>query len=285
MATRTEARTSLLTSREAGPLGMVAEGFRDLWSRRRLVRYLVGADLRKTASDTLLGEAWWIVDPLLQMAVYTILVTVIFSRSVPDYPIFIFAALVPWKWFSTAIEDAIGSVTARDRLIKQVQFPKVVLPGASVLAATYNFGFGLAAMAIMLLLAYPDRISPYLLLLPVVAAVQFVLTFALALLAASISVFFRDLRNVSRHALRLWFYLSPVLWSFEAVFPDAPDWLRVGETVNPFYPILSGYRDLVYYERMPDWAALAAVLGASALLAIVGMAVFKRLEPAFAKVL
>ena len=285
MATRTEVRTSLSTHRQAGPLEMVAEGLGELWSRRRLVRYLVGADLRHTSSNTLLGEVWWILDPLLQMAVYTILVTVIFQRSVADYPIFIFSALVPWKWFSTAIEDAIGSVTTRDKLIKQLQFPKIVLPASSVLAATYNFGFGLAAMGIMLVLLYPARISALLVLIPLVAVVQFALTFALALFAAAINVFFRDLRNVSRHALRLWFYLSPVLWSFEAFFPEANRTLRLVETVNPFYPVLSAYRDLVYYGRSPDWGALAAVLAISVLLGAIGVAFFKRLEPAFAKVL
>jgi len=285
MATRLEARTSVITSRISGPLQLVIEAVGEIRSRHRLIRYLVGADLRRTATNTALGKVWWVLDPLMYMAVFTVLVTVIFGRATPDYPIFIFAGIVPWKWFATAVEDALGSVAGRNKLIKQVQFPKVVLPSAAVLAATYNFAFGLLAMALLLIVAYPHRVSVYLALIPVVATVQLVLTFAVCLVGAALNVFFRDLRLVSGHALRLWFYLSPVLWSFEEHFQNAPPTLVSAASFNPFYTIMSGYRDLVYYGRPPDFVALAVILGASLLAAVLGLLFFKWLEPAFAKVL
>ena len=88
-----------------GPLGLLGEAIGDVRSRWRLIRYLVRADLKRTGADTLLGNVWWILDPLLQMVVYVVLVTVIFQKSMPDYPLFIFSAILPWKWFSTAISD------------------------------------------------------------------------------------------------------------------------------------------------------------------------------------
>ena len=103
-------------------------GFREIWSHRRLTRYLVRADLKKHGSDTVLGNVWWVLDPLLQMLVYVVLVSIIFQRPTPDYPLFIFAAILPWKWFTSAVNDAISSVTGRERLIKQIHFPKIVLP-------------------------------------------------------------------------------------------------------------------------------------------------------------
>jgi ABC-type polysaccharide/polyol phosphate export permease len=104
----------------------------DLRSRRRLIRYLVQADTKKKGADTLLGNVWWILDPLLQMLVYVILVAVIFQRSEADYPLFIFAAILPWKWFTSSVNDAIGSVVSQERLIKQIHFPKIVLPTATI---------------------------------------------------------------------------------------------------------------------------------------------------------
>jgi ABC-type polysaccharide/polyol phosphate export permease len=79
-----------------GPIALVRLGFGELAARRRLIRYLVQADLKKKGSDTLLGNVWWVIDPLLQMVVYLILVTVIFDRKIPDYPLFLFGAILPW---------------------------------------------------------------------------------------------------------------------------------------------------------------------------------------------
>src|SRR5438093_7221557 len=111
-----------------GPIELVAEGFRDIWSRRRLARYLVQADLKKKGSDTLLGNIWWVLDPLLQMVVYVVFVSILTRSSKPDYPLFIFAAILPWKWFASSVNDATGSVVSQERIIKQVKYPNNVLP-------------------------------------------------------------------------------------------------------------------------------------------------------------
>ncbi len=116
-------------------MGSVVEGFGEIWSRRRLIGYLVRADLRKRGSDTLLGNVWWVLDPLLLMVVYVVLVTIISNRTVPDYPLFIFVAILPWKWFNSSIGDSVRSVVSQERLIKQIHFPKLVLPAASTIAA------------------------------------------------------------------------------------------------------------------------------------------------------
>ena len=86
---------------DRGALRLIREAVSDIRSRRRLVRYLVQADIRKRGADTLLGNIWWVLDPLLQMVVYVVFVTVIVvPRPTPDYPLFIFAAILPWKWFT-----------------------------------------------------------------------------------------------------------------------------------------------------------------------------------------
>src|SRR6266436_9928411 len=93
-----------------GPLALVGEGIADIRSRRRLVRYLVQADAHKRGADTLLGNIWWVLDPLLQMLVYLVFVEIIAPRNIPAYPLFIFSAILPWKWFSASIGDATTSI-------------------------------------------------------------------------------------------------------------------------------------------------------------------------------
>jgi ABC-type polysaccharide/polyol phosphate export permease len=275
------------TAVRPGPLGLLGVAASDVWSRRQLIRYLVSADLKKKGRDTLFGNVWWILDPLLQMAVYVVLVSIIFKRSEDDYALFIFAAILPWKWFSSAIGDAILSVSGQDKLIKQVQFPKLVLPVAAILAGIVQFAFGMIPLGALLVLLYPDRISVALFLIPVVAFVQLIFTLALGILAAALNVFFRDIGNLSRHALRLWFYLSPALYGAAVIDEIAGSHQYIAQAIkiNPFYAILNGYRSVIYYGEAPDWLALGSVLGVSIAFLVVSLWFFKRVEPTFAKVL
>ena len=180
-----------------GPLAMIREGIADIRSRRRLVRYLVQADMRRRGADTLLGNFWWVLDPLLQMVVYAIFITIVArGHGIKDYPLFIFAAILPWKWFSASVVDATVSVVSQERLIKQIEFPKLVLPVAATTAGVVGFALGLVPLGLLLLI-YSDRLSPDVLLIPLIAVVQYVFTLAMASLVSAANVFFRDLGNVS----------------------------------------------------------------------------------------
>jgi ABC-type polysaccharide/polyol phosphate export permease len=277
-----------------GPLALVREGISDIRSRRRLVRYLVQADVRKRGADTLLGNVWWVLDPLLQMAVYVVFVTIIVPRTQPDYPLFIFAAILPWKWFSASITDATSSIVQQDQLIKQIQFPKLVLPVAATTAGIVSFAFGTIALG-MLMVFFADRITPWLLFIPVIAAVQFVFTLACSFLVAAGNVFFRDLRNVVGHVLRLWWFLSPGLYSLSnldniTIF-KTHSWLATLANANPFAILFEAYRTVIYGtpetgpSGPPNLVSLAVLLVASTLLLVLTTIVFKRLEPNFAKVI
>ena len=274
------------------PLGLLTEAIRDISSRRRLVRYLVQAEIKKRGANTLLGNIWWILDPLLLMVVYVVLVTIITTRALPDYPLFIFATILPWKWFTSAVTDATGSIVNHHRLIKQIAFPKIVLPVAATTAGVVGFAFGLIPLAAIMLL-YPHRLTPLILLIPIIAVVQYVFTVAVAILVAAGNVFFRDLGNVVRHLLRLWWYLSPGLYALShldgiALFENPV--LRFIAHANPFAVLFEAYRSVIYGTPQgspmpPDWASLAILFVASTVFLAIASVAFKRLEPTFAKVL
>lgn len=283
------------TAGDPGAIRLIREGIDDVRSRRRLVRYLVVADMRKRGADTLLGNFWWVLDPLLQMVVYVVLVTLIArGHGIEDYPLFIFAAILPWKWFTASVVDATTSVATKDRLIKQIAFPKIVLPVAATTAGVVGFAFGLIPLAGLMLFSI-ERITPFLLLIPVIAVVQFIFTLAMALVVSAGNVFFRDLGNVARHVLRLWFYLSPGLYSL-TLLEDVnllDDWpiLRILLEINPFAILFEAYRAVIWGTpgggppTFPDWGALVALTVASTIFLALATVMFKRLEPNFAKVL
>jgi lipopolysaccharide transport system permease protein len=276
-----------------GPFALLGEAIEDIRSRRRLVRYLVQADIRKKGADTFLGNLWWVMDPLLQMGVYVVFVSLILEVKTPDDPLFILSAILPWKWFTSSVTDASQSVTSQGSLIRQIQFPKLVLPVATTTAAVVGFIFGLIPLAAIMLL-YPHRISAFVLFIPVIGLVQYVFSLGLAFIVGAVNVFFRDLGNVLRHALRLWFYLSPGLYSLSVLdasntFQTYPI-LKVLAHANPIAVLFEAYRAVLYgtpegSPHPPDMASLLALLLASLVLLGIGTIVFKRLEPSYAKVL
>lgn len=275
-------------------LTLLRQGIADILSRRRLVRYLVQAEMKKRGSDTILGNLWWILDPLLQMVVYVIFVSIIARRPAPDYPLFIFAAILPWKWYSAVISDATTSVVRHDKLIRQIAFPKLVLPVATTTAGVVGFAWGLVPLGLIILL-HPTRLSVMLLWIPVIAAVQYVFTLASAILVSAANVFFRDLGNAAGHVLRLWWFLSPGLYSL-AWLND----LNVVKThpilgflagLNPFAVLFEAYRAVIYgtpdggLPHPPDLVSLFFLLLGSLLFLGLCIIFFKRVEPDFAKVL
>jgi len=271
-----------------GPLALIRIGVTETLSRRRLIAYLIRADLKKTGADTLLGNLWWVLDPLLQMLVYYVLVGIILGRGrYEDYPLFIFTAILPWKWFTETIQGGTGSVLTAERLIKQIYFPKLVLPLAASASSVVSFAFGLLPLIALMLLAYPTRITPWLLLIPVVAVVQAAFGLSIAIAVGAINVFYRDIGNISRHVLRFWFYLSPTLYSVEDIHTIAKGnaLIKRWYELNPFTHILGSYRNLIYYGTAPDWVGLGAVFVVALVLLALAILLFKRVEPTFAKVL
>lgn len=286
MSTKSSAQTLRHTRRPGAPAAL-AQGFRDTWTHRRLTWYLVRADLKKHGADTVLGNVWWVLDPLLQLAVYTVMVSVIFRYNIEAYPLFAFAAILPWKWFSSSTNDAITSVVSRERIIKQVSFPKIVLPVASTVGGIVNFAFGMIPLLGLMVIFYPAHLSVTMLLIPAVAVVQFVFTLALAVALGSLNVFYRDVGNLFRHVLRIWFYLSPALYTADRIAEITTNHAIIGKlfALNPWAILFESYHDVIYYDRTPDWAQLGSLLLISIVVLCVAVVFFKRVEPAFAKVL
>lgn len=304
METATEAPASFRSSAlRPGPLGLIREAVGEVARRRRLIRHLVAADVKRKGADTILGNLWWVLDPVIQMGAYLLLLTVIFQRATPDFPLFLFAAILPWKWFASSMSGAVNAVVRQERLIKQVQFPKIVLPVSALMAEVLSFFFGMLLLLSVLLLIYPAHATLNVIWIPVIALVQFTFTLGLALMVSAVNVFYRDVGILIGHLIRLWFFLSPTLWSFDSTVGRFDAIARaVGETglvilrYNPFAILLTAYREVTYGQvneagtgftpgQSPDLLALGLLFLVSLAMILLGTIIFKRLEPAFAKVL
>lgn len=252
--------------------------FRELRRYRELVRYLVSSSLKLDTAGTVLGGIWWLLDPLLLMAVYVTLVDVILQRGGQDYALFVLVAVIAWKHFSSGCGRAMGNTIRREDLMRQVRFPRSVLPLSAVLAVTVHFGFGillLVAVAVAFGI-YPTVVFPLILL---VAAIQFAFTLGFAFLFSGLNFFFRDVQAVVAYSFSLWFFLSPGLYAIS----DVPERVRPLFEVNPFTPILESYRDVLMYGELPAFRGLLVVGGISLLVLGLGYVAFVRLAQSFTK--
>jgi lipopolysaccharide transport system permease protein/teichoic acid transport system permease protein len=294
-----------------GPLSLITTAFREIASRRRLIGYMVRAEVKKKGAHTVLGNFWWVLDPLLNASIYVVVLSLIFQRGVPDFGLFLLSAVVPFKWFTATIGDTASSVRTQSALIKQIQFPKIVLPVTAAAAEVVHFLFAMGVVLAIMVIGpalgvLEWHVTPMLLWLPLIAAIQFVFMLGIALAISAITVFYRDIGVFIGHLMRILFWISPVLWAFEAVRGRGEALHEaLGDTgmtllgYNPVAILLTSYRHVIYGTLQPgpdgttvwgpptspDLSLLALVLVMGIGTCVVGGLVFKRLEPAFAKVL
>jgi len=269
-----------------GPVGTIAETIKSVVHRRRLLLYLTIAKVRQDGGNSLLGNLWLVLDPAIQLAIYYFLVGMVLDRPQPAFALFLFSAILPWRWLSMALGGAANSVRVKDKVMRQIAFPQIVLPLSAVAASTTSFFFGLIPL-FSLYLVYPDRLTSWVLALPLVIGVQVLWTLPFAIMFSALNVFLRDISSLVRHGLRLGFYVSPALFSFEKIqgllAPYPPAHLLLD--LNPMAWILNAYRDLLYEGRSADWGALLVVALASIPFSLLSIYLFRRLAPSFVKVL
>ncbi len=251
----------------------------NLWRRRHLLRELVLANLKRQNKNTVLGYLWWLLDPLLLTAVYYLVVAVLFQRQFQGAPylLFLVCGLFAWKPFCDSLGQSVLLLKSQAALIRSIGFPKAVLPLSLVISNAVYFLVALV-VPLGLGLAYGPTWHCWptatWLLLPVVIAVQLVFTAGLALAVSVLGVLFQDTANILNHLLRVWLYLSPILYDLQQV----PEKMRAAFRLNPFSSLLAMYRDLMIFGRLPAWHDLALSLGAALLFGAAGYLFFLRHE-------
>lgn len=253
----------------------------NLYQRRVLIKYLTVTNLKANNKNTVLGYFWWLLEPLLFVFIYVVVVVVIFKRGGPDFPVFLFAAMLPWRSFLASINTSMGSMLAHENIIKQIMFPKGVIPVAATFASYVNFIFGLVILLAMILFFKVDITLKYV-IFPFIILIQILFTLGIAFMFSQLNIFFRDINKLSEHLFRAWFYLSPALYPITLV-PER--FQLIYKLVNPFAVLFTSYRDVLLYNRYPDWLMLAWVTGYSLVVFIVGFTLFIRSEKSFVKVM
>lgn len=246
--------------------------FRDLLSE------LVQRDMRLRYKRSLLGVLWSLLNPLLQLVVFTFIFGVVLPLNIPHFPLFLFTGLLAWNWFQSSLIEATGAIVDNRELIRRPGFPDAILPLVSV---STNFLHFLLALPVLLVFVAASGIPfrPIMLALPLVLAVQFLITLGLAYLLAALHVRFRDTRYLLGIALLLGFYISPVFYDASAIPPAYQAIYRL----NPMVTLIEAYRAMLMEGVFPAPLQLLAWAAVGALVLLLGVRMFRHMSVHFAE--
>ncbi len=252
------------------------EHFRDLYRYRALVSALVVRGLKARYRGSVLGFFWTFLNPLLLMLVYLLVFSTVMKIGIKNYSVFLFAGLLPWTWFSTALTDGVGSIVNGSSLITKVLFPPQVLPTVAVLVNMMNYLFTLPLLLLFLIVLKMPLGLTFFSILPVIL-VQLILTQGATLMVSAINVYFRDLQQIVTNFLMLGFFVTPILYPLSHV----PQKVQFIFYINPMTVLFRSYQWIFYYNIHPNWLHLLYLLIGSFVVLLIGVYIFEKLKEAF----
>lgn len=258
--------------------------WRDLWTYRELFLFLAWRDILVRYKQTVIGIAWAVIRPFLTMVVFT----VIFGRlakmptvGTAPYAVMVFAATLPWQFFSSALSEASNSMIGNANLISKIYFPRLIVPAGTVITSFVDF---LIAGGVMVLLMVWYGWCPdwRLITLPAFILLAFVTAVGPGLLLAALNVKYRDFRYVVPFLVQFGLYVSPVGFSSSIV----PERWRLLYACNPMVGVIDGFRWALLRGESPiNWQSTGISVGVTVLLLIMGIRYFRKVERTFADVI
>jgi lipopolysaccharide transport system permease protein len=264
------------------PRGWSALDIGDLWRFRDLLLIFVWRDVKVRYKQAAIGGAWAILQPVASMAVFTVFfgrLARVPSDGIP-YPIFAFAALLPWNLFANGLARISGSIVSNSQLISKVYFPRLVIPVASAVYGTIDFAIALVVLFGMMAWF---GITPHLgiLTLPLFFLLDLVVVLAAGLWLAGLNVKYRDVTHAVPLLLQLWMFTSPVIYSVSLV----PERWRLLYYLNPMVGVIEGFRWALFGKPVPHFSLMALETGLVIVVLLAGIAHFRRMEREFADVI
>ena len=259
----------------------------EAWSARELMYFLVWRDLKVRYKQTALGALWALIQPFATMVVFSVFfgrLAGMPSDGVP-YPVFAFAALVPWTYFSAAIGGGAQSLIGSQGLISKVYFPRLVIPAAAVVTPLVDAAIALA-MLLVLMAWFGIAPPPAVVLLPLFAGLAVAAAAAAAVWLAALGAKYRDVRYVVPFFVQLWLFVTPVIYPMSKVVEKLeaagiPAWLY---GLNPMAGVVEGFRYSLLGGRPLPLGIVATSTAVAAVLLVSGAFYFRKMDRTFADV-
>jgi lipopolysaccharide transport system permease protein len=263
------------TVRIEPPHGWLDLRLAEVWRYRELLYFLVWRDVKVRYKQTAIGVVWVILQPLLTMLVFTLFfgrLAKLPSLGLP-YPVFYFAAVVPWMYFASALQTCTNVVVDNQRVITKVFFPRLILPISAVLSGLVDFAIGFVAL-IIFTFAYSIRPTAAVLWLPVLLLLAVATALGVGLWTSALNALYRDVRYVIPFVVQFWLLASPVAYPSSLV-PMKWRWLY---GLNPMAGVIDGFRWALTGHGQPPGILLLASAAGVAVIFLGGLIFFQRME-------
>jgi lipopolysaccharide transport system permease protein len=248
---------------------------REVWDYRELLYFFIWRDVKVRYRQTVIGVVWVVLQPLLTMGVYTLFfgrLAKLPSQGLP-YPVFYFAALVPWAYFAQALGNCTNVVVENQHVITKVYFPRLVLPLAAVSAGLVDFAVGFVVM-LVLTLSYGIRPTRAALLLPAFTLLALLTALGVGLWTSALNALYRDVRSIIPFAVQFWMLASPVAYPSSLV-PARWRWLY---GLNPMAGVIDGFRWALTGHGQPPGLPMLASAAMVVVVLVCGLFFFQRIE-------
>lgn len=252
--------------------------FKELYQYRELLKSNIRKEIRGKYKGSFLGVLWSFVNPLLSVLVYAIVFPLVLKNTQDHYVTFLIIGIIPWTFFTSAVSQGTTTVFVNGGIIKKVYFPREILPLSVVTSSLINFIISCLIIFIFLIIS-GIGLSLYVLLLPIIMLIQYILLLGIVFITSSIDVYIRDAEYIINFFINMLFYATPIIYSAD-LFPKSVAWVL---NLNPMAVLINSYRDILYYQQMPNLGSLFFVFVLSIILLLVGIKIFKVLEKGFAE--
>ncbi len=269
------------TLRIAPHRGWLALDFRELWAARELLYFFVWRDVKIRYKQTAIGAAWAVIQPFMTMVVFSLFFGTLAkmpSHGLP-YPVFYYSALLPWMYFSGALQHATDVVVAQQHVITKVYFPRLVLPLSAVVSGLLDFAIGFAVFLAMMAF-YHIVPGPAILLVPCLLLLAVLTALGVGLWLSALNAIYRDVRYIVPFLVQSWLFASPVVYPSSLV-PERWRWLY---GLNPMAGVIEGFRWALTGHGQPPSSLLAVSAAMMLILAAGGAAYFQKMEGTIADV-
>jgi len=251
----------------------------ELYEYRELLFSMARRDFLLRYKQTVMGIGWSILMPVTYMLVFSLVFTrVVKLETGLPYPIYVYAGLLPWNFFSSSLRFSVNALVANSGLITKVYFPREVLPFSVLLVSLVDFGIGAIVLAGMMVF-YRVGIHPTIVLVPLILLIQLAFTGAIALLVSMGNLFYRDVKYLIEIVITLWMFATSVVYPVERVGGQLGRLLML----NPMTPIIEAYRSVLLRGTWPEAGPLATAAAISFGLLLVSWVWFHRAESQFAE--
>lgn len=252
---------------------------KEIYDYREMIYSLVRQELRGRYKGSVLGFLWTFINPLLQLAVYTFVFSIIMPNGIEKFYLYLFVGLVPWLFFSGSMTGGSACIMTHKDMVKKIYFPREVMPISYVTSGFVNMLFSFIVIIAVILVSGIGFNPVAWLYLPVIMIVEYIMALGGAMVTSALTVYFRDLEYILGILTMAWMYMTPIIYSIEMV----PEKLRPLLNLNPMTPVIVAYRNILYYKQIPELGTLLSAFVLGLIVLFIGIIVFNKLQRGFAE--